>query len=85
MEIKYKPSFLRNFKKLSSDVQTEAKFKISLFTNPVNHEQLKVHSLKGKLKDFQSFSVTYSHRIVFQYESANTVVFMSIGTHDIYK
>lgn len=85
MQVKYKPSFLRDFKRLPPDVQTEAKEKISLFTNPHNHERLKVHKLKGKLREFYSFSVTYSHRIVFSYESSNSVVFVAIGTHDVYK
>ncbi len=85
MEIKYKPSFLRNFKTLSIDIQDEAKSKIILFRDPANHQALKVHKLKGKLKDFSSFSVTYLHRIIFQYESKNTVVFVGVGTHDIYK
>jgi len=85
MEIRYKASFLREFKKLPSEIQDEAKQKIQLFADPINHEQLKMHKLKGKLKDFYSFSVTYSHRIVFGYESSEIVVFISIGTHDIYK
>jgi addiction module RelE/StbE family toxin len=85
MEIAFKPSFLREFKKLPTEIQDEAKIKIQLFRNSHNHEMLKVHKLKGKLKDFYSFSVTYSHRIVFTYEQDNTIVFLGIGTHEIYK
>ena len=85
MKIRFKPSFIRDFKKLPLELQEEAKERITLFKDTKNHERLKVHKLKGKLKDFQSFSVTYSHRIVFNYESNDVVVFIAIGTHDIYK
>jgi addiction module RelE/StbE family toxin len=85
MEIRYKPSFLREFKKLSPDIQDEAKEKIVLFRDEENHQRLKVHKLQGKLKDFYSFSVTYSHRIVFMYEGERAVVLISVGTHDVYR
>ncbi len=85
MEIRYKPSFLREFKKLPLEVQREAKERIKLFSHVRNHEQLRVHKLKGKLKHLQSFSVTYHHRIVFDYESKNVAVFIAIGTHEIYQ
>lgn len=85
MLIKYKPSFIREFKKLPSELREEALDKIDLFKDSSNHKKLKVHKLKGKLKDFSSFSVTYSHRIVFEYESKSSVVFMAIGDHDVYK
>jgi len=85
MEILYKPSFLRDFKKLPAAVQVEAREKIALFKDPAHHERLRVHKLKGKLHAFHSFSVTYSHRIVFQFESKERVVFLAIGTHDVYQ
>lgn len=85
MLISYKPSFLREFKKLPTELQEEALEKIDLFRNVQNHKKLKVHKLKGRLKDFHSFSVTYSHRIVFSYESKQEVVFIAIGDHSVYK
>ena len=85
MEVKYKPSFVREFKKLPTELREEALEKIKLFKNKGNHKKLKVHKLIGKLKDFYSFSVTYSHRIVFEYEKKDVAVFLGIGDHDIYK
>jgi len=85
MLISYKPSFVREFKKLPAELQEEALERIDLFRNEKNHEKLKVHKLKGRLKDFHSFSVTYSHRIVFSYESKKEVVFIAIGDHSVYK
>jgi len=85
MNILYKPSFLRDFKKLPKEIQEEAFEKIELFRNKTNHDKLKVHKLKGRLSDYHSFSITYSHRIVFAYEDKQTAVFFGIGDHDIYK
>ena len=85
MLISYKPSFVREFKKLPTELQEEAVERIDLFRNVQNHKKLKVHKLKGRLKDFHSFSVTYSHRIVFSYESKEEVVFIAIGDHSVYK
>jgi mRNA-degrading endonuclease YafQ of YafQ-DinJ toxin-antitoxin module len=84
MVISYKPSFVRDFKRLPIDLQEEALERIDLFRDPENHKKLKVHKLKGKLKNFYSFSVTYSHRIVFRYESKPAVVFLAIGDHSVY-
>ena len=85
MTIHFKPSFVREFKKLPAEIQEEAFERIELFKAIENHKKLKVHKLKGRLSDFYSFSVTYSHRIVFSYESKTEVVFLAIGDHDIYK
>jgi addiction module RelE/StbE family toxin len=85
MNILYKPSFLRDFKKLPKDIQEEAFEKIELFKSTENHDKLKVHKLKGRLSSYYSFSVNYSHRIVFTYEDRQTIVFLGIGDHDIYK
>ncbi len=85
MIIRYKPSFVREFKKLSVELQSEALERIELFKDQRNHEKLKTHKLRGKLKEFYSFSVTYSHCIVFSYESEDIVVFLAIGDHTIYR
>ena len=86
MEVAYKPSFLRQFKKLPKDLQSEAKEKITLFKEVSNHESLRVHALKGELRGYHSFSVNYKYRIVFEWERKGQVaVLMSIGDHSVYE
>ena len=63
----------------------EALKKIELFRDEANHEHLRVHKLKGKLKGVSSFSVTYSHRIIFEYIDDKTVRLIGIGDHDLYQ
>ncbi len=85
MVITYKPSFVKSLKKLEVTLQAEAFEKIELFTNSNNHKQLKVHKLKGRLKDYYSFSVNYKYRIVFSYTANDTADFKDIGSHDVYE
>ena len=84
MEITYKPSFVKSFKKLEMSLQEEAFEKIELFKHKDNHKQLKVHKLQGRLKDYYSFSVNYKYRIVFSYTTDAVADFKYIGSHDVY-
>jgi len=84
LEIRYKPSFVRQYKKMSKALQEEIKEKIELFRQNSNHSFLKTHKLKGRLQSFQSFSVNYEYRIIFEYESKNTAVLLAVGNHDVY-
>jgi mRNA-degrading endonuclease YafQ of YafQ-DinJ toxin-antitoxin module len=81
----YKPSFVRQFKKLPIGLQEEALARIALFRNPKNHTLLGVHKLHGKLKKYSGFSVDFQNRIVFDFLSENEVVLLSVGNHDIYR
>lgn len=84
MKVLYKPTFVRQYKKLSPELQTEIKEKIQLFQEDPTHTFLKTHKLKGKLKNYYSFSVNYEYRIIFQYEEDYTVL-LNVGNHSIYK
>ena len=81
----YKPSFVRQYKKLEPALKKEVKAKIEQFKDRDNHNQLEVHKLKGKLSGRYSFSVNYKYRIVFTYESQDTAVLLGIGDHDVYR
>lgn len=85
LTVLYKPTFVRQYKKLPEALRQEAKEKIAIFRKNPNHPFLKTHKLKGKLKGFFSFSVNYAYRIIFSYESKNTSVLLTIGDHQIYQ
>lgn len=85
MKVAYTPSFIRKYKKLSEPLKEETKEKISLFEKDPTHSFLKVHKLKGHLKNRWSFSINYEYRIVFQYLSKTEAIFLAIGNHDVYK
>lgn len=81
----YKPSFIRQLKKLPLALQDEAKEKISLFKENPEHPFLKTHKLKGRLAGYYSFSVNYTYRIIFKYLTENQVTLLAVGNHNIYK
>ncbi|PIS32418.1 hypothetical protein COT40_00065 [Candidatus Peregrinibacteria bacterium CG08_land_8_20_14_0_20_41_10] len=85
LEVYYKPIFVRQYKRLPLELQKEVKEKIKLFQQDRKHPFLKVHKLKGRLKNFWSFPVNYEYRIVFESENKNTVVLLVVGNHDVYK
>ena len=87
LEVRYKPSFLREFKKLETALQEEVREKLILFASPKNHTTLHVHKLHGLLTGRWSFSVNYRYRIVFTYEDKkkSIVVLLAIGDHKVYQ
>jgi len=87
MEIAYAPSFIRKYKSLPEFLKEEVKEKIILFRDEKNYQQLRVHKLRGDLKDQYSFSVTHQIRIIFIYtkEIPRRAILLTIGDHDIYK
>lgn len=85
MNVFYYNKFLREYKKLSSEVRKIAETREKIFKiNPFD-TRLKTHRLTGSLKDYWSFSIDYKNRIIFQFADENTVWFYSVGSHDIYK
>ena len=85
IRVNFKPSFLRQFNILETDLRDEVAEKVELFKDKRNHKQLKVHKLKGRLKGRYSFSVNYQTRIVFVYEKKDEAVLLAVGSHDVYK
>lgn len=57
---------------------------IGLFQKNIYSPRLKTHKLEGELKNYWSFSVDYHLRILFKFVASNTVLFLDIGTHEIY-
>ena len=85
LKISYKPSFIREWKKLPKDFQQEIYEKIEELKNKENHLRLKVHKLHGQLQYRYSFSIDYRTRIVFEYLDNSTIVLLAIGDHDLYQ
>lgn len=85
MEVAFKPSFLRQLKKLPPALQDEAIEKLEQFKDLSTHARLRVHKLKGGLAGNLSFSVNYRYRIIFIWEVANeSAIMLAIGDHALY-
>jgi len=83
--IEYSSRFVKQLKKLPKDIIDIAIKKEKLFKlNPL-HPSLRLHELHGKLKNLWSISLNKNYRIIFQRQQDGTILFVSIGKHDIYK
>jgi mRNA-degrading endonuclease YafQ of YafQ-DinJ toxin-antitoxin module len=84
-EIKVSPLFEKHYKKLPKKIKEKAKEKEKIFREDPFHPLLKTHKLHGKDKDCWAFWIDYKYRIKFIFLSENKVLFLDIGTHNIYK
>lgn len=84
-KIFFKPSFVKQARKLNGEQYELLKKRIELLKNRNNHSVLRVHKLHGGLARFHSFSLDYSVRVIFKFDSENTISIIDIGNHDIYK
>ncbi len=85
MKIYYSGKFAREYRKLPLSVKKNAEEKEKIFRKNPLDKRLKVHKLKGGLKDFWFFSINDNYRIIFEFISKQEIWFHSTGTHGIYK
>lgn len=85
MEIFYTAKFEREYHKLALELKYIAEEKEEIFRRNPFDPRLKTHKLKGRFKEFWSFSITYKYRIVFEFAEGQIVYFHSIGDHDVYQ
>lgn len=85
LEIRTSKVFEKQYKKLSVPVKELAKQKEFVFrANPFD-PRLETHKLHGKEKELWAFWINRSYRIKFAFLEKGSVLFLEIGTHDIYK
>ena len=87
-KIVFDSSFERDFKnykkKLSDGELDRLRDKLRIFKQDPFNPKLRTHKLKGRLRDYWAFSISYSDRIIFRFLDKETVFFIDIGGHDIY-
>ncbi len=84
-EIEYSSNFVKQFKKLTPQVQKQAIKAEKLFKKNPFSPKLKTHKLSGRLEGLWAFSINYRDRIVFEFMDKGKILFHKIGSHDIYK
>ncbi|KKP37162.1 MAG: Plasmid stabilization system [Candidatus Roizmanbacteria bacterium GW2011_GWA2_32_13] len=81
----YTSQFIKSLKKLPENITLLFEDKQAfIIINPFN-PLLKTHKLKGKLKEYYSFSVNSEYRVIFKVINKFKILFFDIGTHEIYK
>ncbi len=85
-KIEYTPKYekkLFKFLKKHKDIVPKYKKTILLMEADPFHPSLRLHSLKGKLKDLYSLSIDMQYRITIEfYIENNRIIPVNIGTHD---
>jgi mRNA-degrading endonuclease YafQ of YafQ-DinJ toxin-antitoxin module len=77
--------FEKNFKQLSKRIQNLAEKKEILFRENAFHPLLRTHQLGGDLKRMWAYSVNREYRVLFYFVDEYSVMYVKIGTHEIYK
>lgn len=83
--IYYSTHFANAFKKLSAEIRKKAVKQEKIFRKNPFDPKLKTHKLKGALSEYWSFSIDYSHRILFEFYEDGSVGFIDAGLHSIYQ
>lgn len=84
-KINYGRKFLKRLSKLPNKIINEAQIREIIFKENVFDSRLNTHKLHGEDKNCWAFWINYSYRIKFIFISDDEVLFLDIGTHDIYK
>ncbi len=85
MEIYYSSKFAREYRRISLTIKKSAEKAEEIFCKNPDDSRLKTHKLHGKYRKYYAFWVNNEYRIMFQFLKNNSVVFINIGTHEIYK
>jgi len=84
-KIFYTPRFKRRWRKLLSGIKKKAIRQEKLLRQDVFHPSLLTHKLTGKLSGYWSFSIDYRTRVIFRFLKEGEVLFVDVGTHEIYR
>jgi len=77
--------FQQSFDKLPPDLRHLTVRRVAVFAANPFDPRLRTHKLKGKLKDFWSFSVTEAYRVLVTFPQSGVALLHDVGTHDIYR
>lgn len=84
-EIKVSPLFEKHYQKIPKIIKEAAKRKEKIFRDNPFDPRLRTHKLHGKERDVRAFWIDFKYRIKFIFLSNDEVLFLDIGTHEIYK
>lgn len=84
-KINYTSNYLKAYQHLPQKIKKLQADKELLFKEYSFNPALRTHKLKGKYKNFYSYSVAYHWRVLFRFINQNEVIFYDIGTHEIYR
>lgn len=82
MDIRYRKSFQKDYKKLSKIQKVRVNKAIELFQKDPFNPLLKNHELSGKMEEIRSIAAGFDLRILLEVEGNYiTVTMLEVGTH----
>ena len=73
----------KRFVKKHPELITQYEKTLKILENDPHHPSLRLHRLKGKLKDLHSISINISYRITLEfYLKDKEIVLVNVGHHD---
>ena len=73
----------KRFAKKHPELISQYEKTLKILENDPNHPSLRLHRLKGKLKDLYSISINISYRITLEfYFKDEEIVLVNVGHHD---
>lgn len=84
MDIVLTDQFKKNFKKrILRNVPLTIKYRerAILFMQDTHNPLLHTHILKGKMREYRSFSITGDVRVIYIQQNIKTILFVDIGSH----
>ena len=84
ISVSYSRKFLKQASRLPEKIVDLVEEKERIFKSDPFDARLATHRLHGKEKEIWSFSINYSYRIKFVFLTEGEVLFLEIGTHEIY-
>ncbi|MBI2175641.1 MAG: type II toxin-antitoxin system YoeB family toxin [Parcubacteria group bacterium] len=85
MRILYSKKFEKTYRGLTPRVKMLAEKKERIFRKNPFDARLKTHKLSGPLNQYWSFAIDRRHRIIFLFAGDETVWFLYVGNHSIYR
>ena len=88
MEIRrviYSSRFLRSLRRLGPAYVVLVQEREVIFRKECFDPRLETHKLKGKWRGYWAFSITHSYRVMFEFVDHETVGFVNVGDHTIYR
>lgn len=85
LRVKFSERFRISLESLPGHIQSKAVKKMAIFVDNPYYPSLKTHKLHGRYRGSLAYSVDHDYRIIFIFLDRDTVLYLDIGTHDIYK
>ncbi len=84
VKILYSPRFKKSYLRLERRIREQAAEKIDILRADPFDARLRTHKLKGVFEGYYAFSIDYSCRAIFSFDSDGGVNLHTIGGHEIY-